>query len=62
MSTLEKYLALNGSIAAVADTLQLHRNTVRYRLQQIADLTGYDPSVTADRVHLYLALSVRALG
>jgi purine catabolism regulator len=62
MSTLEKYLALNGSIAAVADTLQLHRNTVRYRLQQIADLTGYDPSVTADRVHLYLALNVRALG
>jgi purine catabolism regulator len=61
MATLEKYLSLNGSIAAVADALQLHRNTVRYRLQQIADLTGYDPSVTADRVHLYLALNVRAL-
>ncbi|MHA7261869.1 PucR family transcriptional regulator [Arthrobacter sp. TMN-37] len=59
--TLEKYLALNGSVAAVADALQLHRNTVRYRLQQIADLTGYDPTVTADRVHLYLALNVRAL-
>lgn len=61
MLTLEKYLALNGSVAAVADVLQLHRNTVRYRLQQIIDLTGYDPSVTADRVHLYLALNVRGL-
>ncbi|WP_090584280.1 PucR family transcriptional regulator [Arthrobacter subterraneus] len=61
MLTLEKYLAHNGSVAAVADVLQLHRNTVRYRLQQIVDLTGYDPAVTADRVHLYLALNVRAL-
>lgn len=61
MLTLEKYLALNGSVAAVAEVLQLHRNTVRYRLQQIVDLTGYDPAVTADRVHLYLALNVRGL-
>lgn len=61
MLTLEKYLALNGSVAAVAETLQLHRNTVRYRVQQIIDLSGYDPSVTADRVHLYLAMNVRGL-
>ncbi len=61
MLTLEKYLAHNGSVAAVADVLQLHRNTVRYRLQQIVDLTGYDPAVTADRVHLYLAMNVRGL-
>ncbi|MCC3281305.1 MULTISPECIES: PucR family transcriptional regulator [Arthrobacter] len=59
--TLEKYLALNGSVAKVAQALGLHRNTVRYRLSQIADLSGYDPSVTADRVHLYLALNVRRL-
>ncbi|WP_323959206.1 PucR family transcriptional regulator [Arthrobacter sp. JZ12] len=61
MLTLEKYLALNGSVAAVADALELHRNTVRYRLQQIVELTGYDPTTTADRVHLYLALNVRNL-
>ena len=59
--TLEKYLALNGSVAKVAQELGLHRNTVRYRLTQIADLSGYDPAVTADRVHLYLALNVRRL-
>ncbi|MHA7140915.1 PucR family transcriptional regulator [Arthrobacter sp. Sr33] len=61
MVTLERYLMLNGSVAAVAEALQLHRNTVRYRLQQIQDLSGYDPGVTADRVHLYLALNVRGL-
>jgi hypothetical protein len=62
VSTLKRYLDLDGSVAAVAADLDLHRNTIRYRLQQVVALTGYDPSVTADRVHLYLALRVRALG
>ncbi|WP_125616878.1 helix-turn-helix domain-containing protein [Specibacter cremeus] len=59
--TLEAYLRLNGSVASVAEALTLHRNTVRYRLTQIAELTGYDPAVTADRVQLWLALAVRRL-
>ncbi|THJ66525.1 PucR family transcriptional regulator [Arthrobacter echini] len=59
--TLQRYLELDGSVAAVAAELDVHRNTVRYRLQQVIALCGYDPSVTADRVHLYLALRVRAL-
>ncbi|GAA2199089.1 PucR family transcriptional regulator [Sinomonas flava] len=59
--TLETYLAHNGSVAQVAEELNLHRNTVRYRLGQIAELTGYDPAVTADRVQLYLALAVRKI-
>ncbi|MCQ9164942.1 PucR family transcriptional regulator [Arthrobacter sp. STN4] len=61
VDTLETYLRLNGSVAAVADALTLHRNTVRYRLTQIAELTGYDPAVTPDRVQLWLALAVRRL-
>lgn len=62
MTTLESYLSNNGSVAAVAEALTLHRNTVRYRLAQITELTGYDPSVTADRVQLWLALAVARLG
>ncbi|MHA7279330.1 PucR family transcriptional regulator [Arthrobacter sp. MDT2-2] len=62
LATLQRYLDLDGSVAAVAADLDLHRNTIRYRLQQVVTLTGYDPAVTADRVHLYLALRVRALG
>lgn len=61
MSTLESYLNNNGSVAAVAEQLTLHRNTVRYRLAQITELTGYDPSVTPDRVQLWLALAVTRL-
>ncbi|MDJ0355049.1 PucR family transcriptional regulator [Paenarthrobacter sp. PH39-S1] len=61
VNTLESYLQLNGSVAAVAEALTLHRNTVRYRLTQISELTGYDPAVTADRVQLWLALAVRRL-
>jgi purine catabolism regulator len=62
MTTLETYLNHNGSVAAVAEALTLHRNTVRYRLAQITELTGYDPSLTADRVQLWLALAVSRLG
>lgn len=62
VTTLESYLNNNGSVAAVAESLTLHRNTVRYRLAQITELTGYDPSVTADRVQLWLALAVSRLG
>ena len=62
MTTLESYLNNNGSVSAVAEALTLHRNTVRYRLAQITELTGYDPSVTADRVQLWLALAVSRLG
>ena len=61
LETLQQYLDLNGSTAAVAEALSLHRNTVRYRLAQIRELTGYDPARTADRVHLFLALRVHSL-
>jgi purine catabolism regulator len=48
-------------VAAVAEALTLHRNTVRYRLAQITELTGYDPAQTQDRVQLWLALAVQRL-
>jgi purine catabolism regulator len=61
VATLESYLNHNGSVAAVAEDLTLHRNTVRYRLAQITELTGYDPAQTQDRVQLWLALAVQRL-
>ncbi|MDN6201855.1 MAG: PucR family transcriptional regulator ligand-binding domain-containing protein, partial [Micrococcaceae bacterium] len=50
MLTLRRFLELNGSVGTVAEALGLHRNTVRYRLQQLAVLSGYDPSNPPDRV------------
>lgn len=61
LTTLREYFKLDGSVGAVAESLGLHRNTVRYRMQQITDLSGYDPTVTGDRVQLWLALSALEL-
>jgi purine catabolism regulator len=57
VATLRAYLDADGSVAAVAERLIVHRNTVRYRLQQIEKLTGRSLARTADRVQLWLALS-----
>lgn len=61
LHTLQTYLDADGAVSAVAETMSMHRNTVRYRLGQILELTGYDPARTADRVQFWIALSVEQL-
>ncbi|MER3439267.1 MAG: CdaR family transcriptional regulator, partial [Chloroflexota bacterium] len=41
--TLLAYLEAGGSQVAAATNLGIHRNTLAYRLKQIAHLTGRDP-------------------
>ncbi|MEY9877840.1 DNA-binding PucR family transcriptional regulator [Streptacidiphilus sp. MAP12-33] len=43
---------------ATAEGLFVHRNTVRYRLYRIEELTNRSLAVTADRAELWLALAV----
>ncbi|MBM2623675.1 PucR family transcriptional regulator ligand-binding domain-containing protein [Actinoplanes sp. LDG1-06] len=57
LATLRAYLDADGSVATVADRLIVHRNTVRYRLEQIERLTGRSLARTADRVQLWLAVA-----
>jgi purine catabolism regulator len=57
VATLRAYLDANGSVAAVADRLIVHRNTVRYRLEQIERLIGQPVDSTATQVQLWLALA-----
>lgn len=45
-----------GSTAEAADRLHMHRNTVRGRLDRIAELTGLDTGEPAQAAVLYLAL------
>ena len=54
-------LAPSGQIAQVADELGTHRNTVRYRLDQIAAISGLDPRIMAEGVQLWLAGAARRL-
>jgi hypothetical protein len=58
VATLSAYFANGAGIEATARALFVHANTVRYRLGQIADLTGLTPSVPRDALVLQLALAL----
>jgi DNA-binding PucR family transcriptional regulator len=55
-NTLMAYLDAGGSHVDTAERLGIHRNTLAYRLKQIAALTGYDPTDPGPRLMLHLAL------
>lgn len=56
VATLVEFLASSGSWARTAQSLHLHVNTVRYRIEKVQELTGRDLSVLEDRVDVFLAL------
>ncbi|MEV6118609.1 helix-turn-helix domain-containing protein [Streptomyces sp. NPDC052109] len=59
LSTLETFLACDGSWARTAQALHLHVNTVHYRVERIERLTGRDLSRLRDRLDLWAALLCR---
>ena len=66
VSTLTRYLTHGGSYDGTAAALLIHRSTLRYRLQQIREITGFDLSDPEVAFNLGLATRawtvVRALG
>jgi purine catabolism regulator len=60
VTTLEAYLQLGGALAQAAERLNIHRNTLSYRLGRIAELTGRDLNDPATRFLMQAALIVRA--
>lgn len=58
MRTLREFLQADCSVGIAAQRLFLHRNTLRYRLNQIQHLTGRDPFTLSDQVHFWLAAHV----
>lgn len=54
--TLRVYIETNGDMNGTSQQLYIHRNTLRYRLDKITEITGKDPRKTADLLHLYIAL------
>ena len=61
VETLSAYFAHGASIEPTARALFVHPNTVRYRLGQVADLTGLTPSRPRDALTLQLALALGRL-
>ncbi|WP_141014571.1 PucR family transcriptional regulator [Nocardioides sambongensis] len=63
LETARAWLAANGSTSAAARALIVHRNTVRYRIRRLEELTGRDLSRPVDGASLYVALEcARILG
>ncbi|WP_052270054.1 MULTISPECIES: PucR family transcriptional regulator [Streptomyces] len=54
----EAYLAQYGDVRAAAAALQVHPNTLRYRLRRVEDITGIDLGDPSDRLLLELQLSL----
>jgi purine catabolism regulator len=60
LRTLDQWLRVNGAWDPAAVRLSLHRNTVRNRIDRIAQLTGRRLDDGDDRMELWLALKARA--
>ncbi|UPO90778.1 sugar diacid recognition domain-containing protein [Niallia sp. Man26] len=56
LETLLMYVEENGDVNKVAARLFIHRNTLRYRLERINELTGKDPRKIKELVELYLSV------
>lgn len=56
--TLSVWFACNMQASAAAKALYIHRNTLDYRLNQIAMLTGLDTRRTDDLFLLYIAIKL----
>jgi carbohydrate diacid regulator len=52
--TLEAYIREGGELNKTAESLFIHRNTLRYRLDKITELTGKDPRNAKDLMELYM--------
>lgn len=59
LATLRTFLACDLDRRRAAGLLQVHRNTVDYRLRKTTDLTGLDASRGADLLTLHAALAAR---
>jgi len=56
IQTLEAFFDLDMSLTRTAERLNIHRNTLVYRLDRITEVLGLDPRVFDDAVQIKLAI------
>ncbi|HET9980290.1 MAG TPA: helix-turn-helix domain-containing protein [Ktedonobacterales bacterium] len=61
LQTLQAFFEQDCCISATANSLGIHRNTLNYRLEKVASLTGLDPHRFDDAVQIRLSLVLRSL-
>lgn len=58
IKTLAHYLESGGNYDSAAQSLNIHRSTLRYRLGRIRDISGRDLQDVDTRLNLHLATRV----
>lgn len=58
IKTLGRYLESGGNYDSAAQSLNIHRSTLRYRLRRIRDISGHDLHDVDTRLNLNLATRV----
>ncbi len=61
VDTLEAFFECHGNLSQTANRLHIHRNTLTYRLERIANITQLDLNDPDARFSLQLALKLRPL-
>lgn len=57
--TLVVYFSNNQQLTICSEELGIHRHTLTYRLNQIHELTGYNPAIFQEAIILQIALWLR---
>ena len=58
LATLRSWCEHDGQSQACADALGIHRNSLRYRMERIAELSGVDPLTLDGMLALYLGVQL----
>lgn len=58
LTTLDTFLCSGGSLELTAKKLNVHPNTVRYRLKRSVEATGWDPTDPREAYVLHTALTI----
>jgi purine catabolism regulator len=58
LATLDEYFAHNGNLSQTAGALFIHRNTLTYRMERIAEISGLDFDNPDTRLAAQLALRI----
>lgn len=61
LDTLNMYYECNANVEKTAQSLFVHKNTIKYRLQRVQELTGLDVRNHDENFRLYLAVLARKI-
>lgn len=59
--TLQTFFYHNEVLKVTAETLFIHVNTLKYRLNRVEDITGYDLRKSEDKMNIFLGLKIHEL-